>query len=291
MNIAYFDCFSGASGNMILGALVDAGLSPDRLREELGKLPLSGYEIRIEPTSRNGIGASRVCVDVNETDPGPPLRHLHDIEKIVNESGLTEKIKTRIMGIFNRLAEAEAKVHQSDAKKVHFHEVGAVDSIIDVAGAVIGLEALNIHTVYASPIHLGTGMVNCAHGIIPVPSPAATELVRGIPVYGTGIQAELLTPTGAAILSSVCNVFGPMPPMIIETVGYGSGTANRTVPNLLRIAVGRPYNASVKTPGTVAAGCGIAPPHACRQTVPDSSADIHDIMKAAMAQTANTDFF
>lgn len=289
MKIACFDCFSGASGDMILGALVDAGLSPDRLREELGKLPLSGYEIRTEPASRNGIGASRVRVEVDHTDPGPPLRHLHDIEKLVSESGLSDIIKGRIMGIFNRLARAEARVHRTDVQKIHFHEVGAVDAIVDVAGAVIGLWILDIDTAYCSPIHLGTGMAHCAHGTIPVPAPAALELIRGIPVYGTGIHGELLTPTGAAILSSVCASFGPLPPMVVDSIGYGCGTADRAVPNLLRLAVGRPCNASGIAPDTgpavVRTGRHAAHSDAVRHMAAHHPVDVDDIIKTAVAQS------
>lgn len=238
MKIAYFDCFSGASGDMILGALLDAGLSVERLRQELAKLLLSHYELRAEKVTRKGIGGSRAIVLVDEEHHRHHHRHLRHIEEILDKSELAEPVKRKSAEVFRRLAEAEAKVHQTSVQKVHFHEVGAMDAILDVVGSVAGLAALGIEKLYCSPLHVGSGTVECVHGTLPVPAPATAELIRGKPVYSTGISGELLTPTGAALLTTLCSEFGPMPDMIPENIGYGAGTSERAIPNLLRIVIG-----------------------------------------------------
>ena len=238
MKIAYFDCFAGASGDMILGALMDAGLELELLKGELAKLHLTHYDLQVKKVAKRGIGGSQALVSVDEDHHHHHHRHLHDIEEIIDKSDLKESIKRRSIEIFTRLAEAEAKVHQTTIEQIHFHEVGAMDAIIDVVGAVAGLAALGIEEVYCSPLHVGTGTVECAHGTLPVPAPATAELIRGKPIYSTGVEGELLTPTGAAILTTLSSDFVPMPAMTLEKVGYGAGTSEPAIPNLLRVAIG-----------------------------------------------------
>jgi uncharacterized protein (TIGR00299 family) protein len=237
--IAYFDCFCGASGDMILGALLDAGLSAERLKEDLSALKLSHYEIRAEPTVKKGIAATRAHVHTDEEHHHHHSRRLSHIRQMIEESSLSPPVKEKSIMIFYRLAEAEARVHGVTPEEIHFHEVGAADAIIDVVGAVSGLEALGITQIFCSPLHVGTGTVSCAHGILPVPAPATALLIKGKPIYSTGLQGELLTPTGAAILTSLAADFGPMPPMTVSAVGYGAGSADRKIPNLLRVFVGK----------------------------------------------------
>lgn len=235
MKIAYFDCFSGASGDMILGALLDAGLSLDDLKAQLSLLGLSHWDLDVEKVTKNGISGSQALVKVEHEHHH---RHLSDIKAILMESRLDPEICEDSLKIFTRLAHAEATVHNTRIEKIHFHEVGAMDAIIDVVGAVIGLRTLGIEKIFCSPLHVGTGTVECAHGTLPVPAPATAELIKGKPFYSTGVQGELLTPTGAAILTTLCEEFGPMPAMISESVGYGAGTAQRSIANLLRVFVG-----------------------------------------------------
>ena len=235
MAIAYFDCFSGISGNMILGALLDAGLALEDLQSELGKLDISGYTVRAEGVDRHGLRGTHVEVEVAEHGPH---RHLHDIEAIITVSDLPDAIQERSMAIFGRLARAEAKVHGEPIGHVHFHEVGALDAIVDVVGAVIGLDLMGIDRIYASPVHLGRGTVRCAHGVIPVPAPATAELLKGVPTYGRDVDAELVTPTGAAILTTLAEGWGAAPPMAVSRIGYGAGTRDLPHPNLLRISIG-----------------------------------------------------
>lgn len=238
MRIAYFDCFSGASGDMILGALLDAGLSLRQLNEELSRLNLSHYQIKAKKVLKNGIAGTQAEILVDEPYHGNHPRHLPDIETIISESNLRQSVKQMSIAVFQRLAEAEAAIHMTDTANIHFHEVGAVDAILDVVGAVVGLSLLGVSKVYCSPIHVGTGTVNCQHGTLPVPAPATAELMRGRPIYSTGVTGELLTPTGAAILSTLASDFGCMPAMISSASGYGAGKADLPIPNLLRVFIG-----------------------------------------------------
>jgi uncharacterized protein (TIGR00299 family) protein len=239
MRLAYFDCFSGASGDMILGALLDAGLPLERLLCELSKLRLSHYRINVEKVVKNGIGGSRAIVEIDESHHYHHHRRLEHIEEIINTSGLDDGIKEKSTLIFRRLAEAEARVHRTTVDQIHFHEVGAMDAIIDVVGGVAGLAALEIDRVYCSPFNVGGGTVQCAHGLLPVPAPATAELIRGRPFYSTSACGELLTPTGAAILTTLCRDFGPSPAMTLENIGYGAGTRQTEMPNLLRLTIGQ----------------------------------------------------
>jgi pyridinium-3,5-bisthiocarboxylic acid mononucleotide nickel chelatase len=237
MKIAYFDCISGISGDMILGALVHCGMPLDYLGNELGKLHLHGYELTQETVTRSGIGA--VHVDV-VTGHEHAHRHLSHIRSIIESSGLSDGVKSRAVAIFTRLAEAEARVHGTSPEEVHFHEVGAVDAIVDVVGACIGLEYFGVETVVSTPLRLGTGTVKCAHGVMPVPVPAVVELTKGVPVVRTSIEGELTTPTGAAILTTLASSYGPLEEFVAETAGYGAGTRVREeLPNVLRISIGR----------------------------------------------------
>ncbi len=238
MKIAYFDCFAGASGDMILGALLDAGLPIERLREEVAKLNLSHYTLDVTKVVKKGIGGSQAQIVIDQDHHDHHHRHLSHIREIIATSDLDDAIKTRSIDIFVRLAEAEARVHRSTVEAVHFHEVGAMDAIIDVVGAVVGLHVLEIDKVFCSPLHVGSGTIECAHGTLPVPAPATAELIKGRPTYSTGVAGELLTPTGAAILTTLAAGFGPMPAMTVGQVGYGAGTADPGIPNLLRVAIG-----------------------------------------------------
>jgi hypothetical protein len=239
MKIAYFDCFAGASGDMILGALVDAGLDINELKSELAKLHLDHYDLKAQKVVKKGIGGSQVHVIIDEHHHGHHHRHLADIEAIINASDLETSVKKSGLEVFNRLARAEACVHRTSVDTIHFHEVGAMDAILDVMGAVAGIHALGIDKVMCSPLHLGSGTVECAHGTLPVPAPATAELVKGKPVYASGVKGELLTPTGAAILTTLAADFGPLPAMAVKTIGYGAGTSDPALPNLLRVMIGR----------------------------------------------------
>jgi hypothetical protein len=239
MKIAYFDCFAGASGDMILGALVDAGLDIDKLKSELAKLHLDHYDLQAQKVVKKGIGGSQVHVIIDEHHHGHHHRHLADIETIINASDLEPSVKKSGLEVFNRLALAEASVHRTSVDEIHFHEVGAMDAILDVIGAVAGIHAMGIDKVMCSPLHLGSGTVECAHGTLPVPAPATAELVKGKPVFASGVQGELLTPTGAAILTTLSADFGPMPSMAVQAIGYGAGTSDPAIPNLLRVMIGK----------------------------------------------------
>ncbi len=239
MRIAYFDCFAGISGDMTLGALVDAGLDWEQLQTDLAKLPLTGYRLQMEKVNKQGISGTKVHV---LTEEGHVHRHLRDIKEIICNSTLPEVVKEKSIQVFTRLAEAEAKVHQTSIEQIHFHEVGALDAIIDIVGSVIGLWRLGIEEVYASPVHTGTGFTECAHGIMPVPAPATMELLQGVPIYSRDIEKELVTPTGAAIITTYCQNFGSMPPMRVDNTGYGAGQRDLIIPNLLRLTIGEKLN-------------------------------------------------
>lgn len=237
MKVAYFDCFSGISGNMILGALIDLGLDIEELRAALSNLPLQGYQLEAKRVAKQGISAIYVDV-VTPGDEAEKGRKLEDILTLIDQSALDEEIKGQSKQIFVRLGEAEAKIHQQDLKAVHFHEIGATDTIIDILGSLIGLKILGVERVNCSPLNVGQGLVRCSHGLLPVPAPVTAELLKGVPVYATDVEGELTTPTGAAIISSIATHFGNMPPLRIQKVGYGAGKMDLAVPNLLRVFLG-----------------------------------------------------
>lgn len=236
MKIAYFDCFSGAGGDMITAAMLDAGLSEELLKQQISTLGIHDIELKVSPTTRCGIKAVRF-------EPVAPHqhhhRHLGDILHIINNSGISQSAKERAAEVFKKLAAAEAHVHGTDISSVHFHEVGAVDSIVDIVSACIGIEQLKIEKVYCSPLALGGGTVKSEHGILPVPAPATAELVKNVPTFGGPVQIELLTPTAAAILTTFATSFGTMPAMTVETIGHGAGSRDsKTLPNIVRLVIG-----------------------------------------------------
>ncbi len=247
MKFLYFDCFAGASGNMILGALIAAGLDAGILRNELAKLNIPQFELTVTREDRSGINGAYVDVIVPEQKVH---RHLKDIEAIIDCSQLSDTVRTRSKAIFGRLAAAEARIHGTEIAKVHFHEVGALDAIVDIVGASIGFELLGIERFACSRIHVGSGFVNMAHGRFPVPPPAVTELLVNAPIYSTDIEGELMTPTGAAIISTVTDIYGPIPEMTVEHSGYGAGSRNYDgFPNVLRILIGESQEIVKKTYG------------------------------------------
>ena len=236
MKTLYFDCFAGASGDMILGAMIAAGVDPGYLREQLSLLRVSGFSIDFETVNRSGLSATHAVV---ETAHEHSHRSLADIKEIIRGSDLSSAVKERAVQIFTRLAEAEARVHNEPIDHIHFHEVGALDAIVDVVGAAICFDALQIERFVCSPLHVGSGMVKMAHGQFPIPPPAVTELLKGVHFYATEIKGELLTPTGAAIITTVCSEYGPIPEMKTEATGYGAGTREyQDFPNVLRVMLG-----------------------------------------------------
>ena len=240
MKTLYFDCFAGASGDMILGAMVAAGVDPNYLRTQLSTLPVTGFDINFETVNRSGLSATYARV---ETAHEHKHRYLSDIKLIIEGSRLSDAVKQLAVRIFTRLAEAEARVHNEPVDHVHFHEVGALDAIADVVGAAICFDALKIDRFVCSPLHVGSGMVKMAHGQFPIPPPAVAELLKGVPFYATEIKGELLTPTGAAIITTVCSEYGPIPQMTTEVTGYGAGTREyQDFPNVLRVLIGETEN-------------------------------------------------
>tara|TARA_B100000315_G_scaffold181344_1_gene170211 strand:+ start:3289 stop:4470 length:1182 start_codon:yes stop_codon:yes gene_type:complete len=237
MKIAYFDCFSGISGDMILGALADLSNDPSFLQEELNKLDLKGYSLSHKKVKRGVIQTTKVDVEVTEKNSS--IKNLKNIISIIENSDLAEKIKNDSIKIFHRLAEAEATVHGTTVDKVHFHEVGAIDSIVDIVGSVIGIHHLNISKIVSSSINTGSGLVKCDHGTLPVPAPAVVEILKGVSCFSSGVQQELTTPTGAAVIATLANEFGPLPELRTERVGYGAGGKDlKEMPNALRIILG-----------------------------------------------------
>ena len=236
MKTLYFDCFAGVSGDMILGAMVAAGVEPRVLMGQLSLLNLHGYSIEFQPVDRSGLSATHARVQIPKEQTH---RHLSDILKIIYDSQLSDAVKDRAAKVFSRLAEAEAQVHNQPVEKIHFHEVGAMDAIIDVVGAAICFEVAGIERFVSSPLHVGSGFVDMEHGRFPVPPPAVAELLMGAPIYSTDIKGEMVTPTGAAIISTVCSEFGPLPKMELQRTGYGAGTRQYdTFPNALRVLIG-----------------------------------------------------
>ncbi len=221
---------------MILGALVALGIDENKLVEQIKLLDIADFEIEFTTKNKSGIAAVHAFVKVPHEHAH---RHLRDIEKIIDDSRLSESVKNRAIKIFQRLAEAEARVHGTSVEKIHFHEVGAMDAIVDVVGACVGFEMLEIEKFYCSKIHVGSGFVKMAHGKFPVPPPAVAELLQNVPIYSTEIEGELITPTGAAIISTVCEEFGQMPEMRVEKAAYGAGTREyKDFPNVLRLMLG-----------------------------------------------------
>lgn len=295
MRTLYFDCFSGASGDMILGALIDAGADFEKIREGLAKLDMGGYTLGVKKVNKHGVMASQFLVHIEGDQHGhhghahahhhehphehghehghdhghghhhgtkhehahshahdahshQPHRHLKDIETLIHKADLPEDVKTASLKTFRRIGECEAEIHGTTLDKIHFHEVGAIDSIVDIVGAHLALRQLKPDRIVASPLHVGTGTVKCAHGVMPVPAPATALLLRGAPSYGGEVQGELVTPTGVALITQWAHAYGPLPEMTVAAVGVGSGTKDLPDrPNVLRVFVGESAGAAPKT--------------------------------------------
>ncbi|MGI6359148.1 MAG: nickel pincer cofactor biosynthesis protein LarC [Bacillota bacterium] len=237
MKVAYFDCFSGISGDMTLGALLDAGLPLEVLEDGLNQLHLPEFSLSVSKVQKCGLAATSVQVNAEE---GHVHRGLPEISQIIEQSGLPAAVKERSLQVFTVLAQAEARIHGSTPEEVHFHEVGAVDAIVDIVGACIGLHALEIEQVFCSALPTGGGQVRSAHGIIPVPAPATLALLalRNVPLYDNGQRAELVTPTGAALMVALAEDFGVFPQLKPQMVGYGAGQKDLPVANVLRVVIG-----------------------------------------------------
>lgn len=239
MKTIYFDCFSGVSGDMIIASLIDLGLDINFLKNELEKLNLKNYEIEAKKIIKGGIAATKFnIIDYKNTKKTAKPFFLSDFNKLIDNSKLDDEIKNKIKKIFLIIANAESKVHGKQIDKIHFHEIGAIDTIIDVAGALIGIKKLGIEKIYCSKINVGTGFVEFSHGKFPVPAPATAQILKNIPIYHDGTQSELATPTGAAIITDLASEFGEMPCMNVEKIGYGAGSKDLGHPNLLRVFFG-----------------------------------------------------
>lgn len=243
MKIAYFDCFAGISGDMCLGALIDAGVDLSDIEKELKKIPIENYSLTSRKVLRNKISATKVDVIIKEPrvrNQKPEAKRWIDIKQIIKNSSLNENIKQKGLDIFKKLFEAEARVHGELFENVHLHELGGTDCMVDIFGTLIGLDILSVEKVYTSSVNLGSGTVKSAHGILPVPAPATIELLKGYSAYSTNIPFELTTPTGAAIIIGVNSTFSSIPTMKIESIGYGAGNKDITaMPNALRILIGQ----------------------------------------------------
>ena len=259
--VLYFDCFSGASGDMVLGALLDAGLPFEELRAALGSLAIDGASVSARKVMRAGISATKFSVNEggegghshdhhhhadnreHTQEQAHQHRSLADINKLIERSALSSTAKVRARELFQRLGEAEAAIHEVPVERIHLHEVGALDSIIDIVGAVFALEWFKVDRIVSSPLNVGGGMVNSAHGLFPVPAPATVKLLEGVAVYSSGIKGELVTPTGALLITSYASAFGPTPSMTIDRVGYGAGDRDPAgTPNVLRVMVGQSHD-------------------------------------------------
>ena len=279
MKIAYFDCIGGASGDMILAALLDAGLPLEMLRERLAALRLSDFTLTTQRVSKNGFSATKADVAVaNDV----PERHLAEISAIVDASDLTPAIKGQANAIFRRMAEVEAGIHGTTLDHVHLHELGGVDTIVDVVGCLVGLDALGIEKVYASPLPMGRGFIKGAHGQIPLPAPATVALLKGVPVVGSDLEKELVTPTGAALLSSLAAGFGPIPPMTLAAVGYGAGGRDLPIPNVVRLLIG-----DQATP----ANLGIESVVVLETNIDDLNPQVYDYVMARLFKAGALDVF
>lgn len=251
MKVAYFDCFAGASGDMLLGALVDGGWALDDLKATFAKIPLGGYEVRAEEVRKGLLRALQVHIDIDEHEHTVE-RNLNDIVKLLEASSLEDDVVATSKRLFARLAEVEGRMHGVAPEAVHFHEVGAVDSILDVVGVVAGLKALGIERVVCSPVNVGgSPPIQTRHGWWPIPGPATLDLMKHRPIYAVPDMGETLTPTGALLLSELADAFGPIPAMQIERVGYGAGMRDTDIPNVLRLIIGEKSSGSAAGMATV----------------------------------------
>jgi hypothetical protein len=235
MKIAYLDCPAGASGDMFLGALLDAGASLQVMEQTIADLKLPDCQLVVKPVLKNGIHATQVKVAANEQSP---TRHLADMLDMIENSTIEARVKLQAQSMFMRLAEVEAKIHNAPIETVHFHELSGVDTIVDIVCTLVALQDLGIEALHASPVPLGRGFVKTAHGLLPLPAPATLALLKGVPVVGSAFEKELVTPTGALLLSTLVQAFGSIPTMTVEAVGYGAGSRDMPIPNVLRILIG-----------------------------------------------------
>lgn len=246
MSILYFDCFSGISGDMALGALIDAGADMDFIESNLKSLDIHGWRMELKPKQSYGIRGSKVNFIING-EHHPHRSFLH-IMSIIEKSDLPQPVKKTSVDIFYRLALAEGKVHGKNPEDIHFHEVGAVDSILDIVGTSLALHNLGVSRVFCSPLPPGTGYIKCAHGILPVPAPATAELLIGVPLRKLNVEGELVTPTGAAIAVTLSEGFGIMPEIIVKATGYGLGDKDYGLPNMLRVFIGEEKSIKQSSP-------------------------------------------
>ena len=241
LRAAYFDCYSGISGDMILGAMVDLGVDIKEIRNALKKINLKGYKLHSKKIQRNGLASTQITVKIENKkhQHSPPNRSFSDIRKLIDQSKLSLVVKNNSIEIFKRIAKVEAEIHNTTIQKIHFHEIGSIDSIVDIVGGVWAIESLNLDIIKSSPLNVGEGFVNCTHGRLPVPAPATLKLLKGIPVFSNGIKKELTTPTGAAMIGFYAESFESIPTMTIKNEGYGAGShVIPSIPNLLRVFVG-----------------------------------------------------
>ena len=241
LRTAYFDCYSGISGDMILGALVDLGVDIKDIRKALKGIDLKGYKLQAKKIQRNGLACTQITVAIEKRkhQHSHPHRSFTNIKKLIERSGLSSKVKKNSIEIFKRIAKVEAQIHNTTIEKIHFHEVGGIDSIVDIVGGVWAIESLKLDKIYSSGLNIGEGFVDCAHGRLPVPAPATLKLLKGIPVFSTGVKTELTTPTGAALIGFYADKFQSVPEMTITEDGYGAGSRIiSSMPNLLRVMVG-----------------------------------------------------
>ena len=247
--LAYFDCFSGISGDMTIGAFINLGVPVQWLKDRLSRIPLADFDIAVSSVQRHGIQAASIRVEINDNTTS---RNYSDIRSLIEDCALVDAVKSTSLNIFKKLAEAEARIHNCPLEQVHFHEVGSIDAIVDVVGTALGIDYLGIEKIVASPVPLGRGFVTCSHGQLPVPAPATLAILAGVPVYGSDIPHELVTPTGAAILTGLAQRFGPMPDMVITRIGYGAGQREiEDKPNLLRIILAAGSETSTDSDGAL----------------------------------------
>jgi uncharacterized protein (TIGR00299 family) protein len=259
MTVLYYDCFSGISGDMHLGAMIDLGVDPKFLIDQLGRLDLSGYELKITRDQRKGITGTKVDVVLDKNPHGHDHGHHHDhhhhrnlknISQIIDDSDLSKAVKDRSIRMFRKLAEAEGKIHNKPIQEVHFHEVGAIDSIVDIVGAAICIESIEPDMIMSSAVELGGGFVKCEHGTFPVPAPATAEILAGVPVKSGAAPFETTTPTGALILACNADKFGPMQDLRISKTAYGIGNRDMDIPNVLRIYLAESTGHAESSPET-----------------------------------------
>jgi uncharacterized protein (TIGR00299 family) protein len=241
MRILYLDCFSGISGDMTVAALVDAGADKLYIEEELGRIKLEPYSLEWKRVMKRGISSQKFDVLLDPSHPPKHHRHYSEIVKVIRGAGFNERVTALSLAIFEKIGMAEAKIHGIAMEKVHFHEVGAIDSIVDIVGVALAVDSLQVEKIYASPVPLGSGTIQIDHGIYPVPAPATLEMMRGVPIASTNYALELTTPTGAGIISGIVDEFSKsFPPMIVDAIGYGAGTRDLpNQPNVLRVVIGK----------------------------------------------------